>query len=54
MLAIGWSTPRGLEVEVREVSRDGVHATVEVAAAARAPVRLALVRVAGAWRVELP
>ena len=54
LLAVGWSAPSDELVEVREVERQGDRAQVELVGKRGARQRLEVVRVDGAWRVELP
>lgn len=54
LLAIGWSPRRFRSESVRVLGRAGDHAEVEVVGAHGEKERLELVRVGGAWRIELP
>jgi len=54
MLAVGWFPPKLHATEVRELSRDGDRATVEIVGKDGEREQLGCVRVAGAWKVELP
>jgi hypothetical protein len=54
MLATGWFPPRFALADVRELTRDGDRATVEVRGAHDEREQVACVREHGAWHVELP
>ena len=54
LLAIGWSPRRFRSATVRVLGRAGDHAEVEVLGAHGEREVLTVVRVDGAWRIELP
>jgi len=54
MLAVGWFQPRWRLDDARELERSGDRATVEVTGKNGEREQVACVRVAGAWKVELP
>jgi len=54
MLAVGWFPPKVRLDEVRELSRDGARATVEVIGKNGERETIACVNEGGAWKVELP
>jgi hypothetical protein len=54
LLAIGWSPRRFRSAAVRVLGRAGDHAEVEVTGSHGEREVLSLVRVDGAWRIELP
>lgn len=54
LLAVGWFPPRFRAGDVREKSRDGDRATVEVRGEKGEREDVTCVRENGAWKVELP
>jgi hypothetical protein len=54
MLAVGWFPPKMHIVDVRERSREGDHATVEVVGKDGEREQVQCVKDHGAWKVELP
>ena len=54
MLAVGWFSPRYQPDQVRELSRAGDHAQVEVIGPKGEWQEVTCVRVDGQWKVELP
>jgi hypothetical protein len=54
LLAVGWFAPRFAPAEVRELSRAGDRAVVEVTGPHGESERVDCVRVGDAWKVELP
>jgi hypothetical protein len=54
MLAVGWFRPRFRVDDVKELSRSGDQATVEVRGGKGERETIACVRVGSAWKVELP
>lgn len=54
MLAVGWFSPKYQADKVRELSRSGDHAQVEVIGPKGEWQEVTCVRVEGQWKVELP
>lgn len=54
LLAVGWSPPRFIPAEVREVERNGDAAWVEVIGSQGERERMQVIREKDGWKVELP